>query len=194
MHATRSEEHRERIIRWFEQRDQELRSTIGSAVHDTTHGIFGATAVQDAFALCDRLGLHEGMRFCDLGSGDGRVALVAALFCPSTGIEADPALHAIAQRARAELVADIPTLERCELALGDYRDADLSGFDILFAFADHAWPLEVEEALDRRERPGVIVAHQDIFRPQVLRKGPTIWIGQAPFVTYPIGRRGRPDT
>lgn len=189
MDTTARREELERIARWFDRRDQALRSTTGSAVHDTTHGIFGATAVQDAFALCERLGLHGGMRFCDLGSGDGRVALVAALFCPSTGIEADPALHAIAQQAKAELIAGIPTLARCELTLGDYRDADLSGFDVIFAFADHAWPREVEEMLKGRERPGILVAHQDIFRPQVLRKGPTVWIGQTPFVTYPIGRQ-----
>ena len=189
MRTTTRKEEIERIARWFDQRDQELRSTTGSAVHNTTHGIFGATAVQDAFALCERLDLHGSMRFCDLGSGDGRVALVAALFCTSNGIEADPALHAIAQQAKAELIAGIPAVARCELALGDYRDVDLTGFDVIFAFADHAWPREIEESLRRRARPGVIIAHQDIFRPQILRKGPTIWIGQTPFVTYPIGHR-----
>lgn len=176
----------ERIAAWFDQRDKELRAQRGTVVHDTPFGIFGSTSVADAFALCEKLDLHDGMRFCDLGSGDGRVAIVAALFCESTGVEGDAGLHAIALRAKAELLPHIPQLARCALRNADYTTIDLSEFDVLFAFADHAWPQELERSLLAREKPGILVAHQDIFRPK-LRKGPTIWVGQTPFVTYPLG-------
>ena len=167
---------------WFAAMDQ----TAG-VVRGTTHGIFGPTGVDEAFALCERLGLREGMRFCDLGSGDGRVALVAAMLCESVGIEGDPALHAVAELAKGDLLRCVPELARCTLRNEDYTEADLSCFDVLFAFADHAWPEGVERALLSRERSGLLVAHQDIFRPKLLRKGPTVWIGQSPFVTSPLG-------
>ncbi len=176
------------IAAWFKKRDDALHSAHGTVVHDTTHGIWGSTGVDDAFLLCERLGLREGMRFCDLGSGDGRIAMIASLFCDSIGIEGDQALDHIAQQAKTELLRQIPQLERCELMHADYSTIDLSNFDILFSFADHAWPEHVERALVKREKAGTLVAHQDIFRPRLLRKGPTIWIGQTPFVTYPIGR------
>jgi SAM-dependent methyltransferase len=173
---------------WFGRKDSAMRTEKGTAVHGTTHGIWGSTDMDEAFQLFEKLGLREGMRFCDLGSGDGRIAFVAALFCDATGIEGDPALHAIAQQARGELVGKIPSLQRCRLLQADYTSEDLSRFDVLFAFADHAWNKELEQALASRERPGIVVSHHDIFRPASLRRGPTVWIGQSPFYTYPIGK------
>ncbi len=178
-----------KIAVWFAKRDEELRATTGSSVYDTTHGIWGSTSVDDAFALFERLGVHDGMRFCDLGSGDGRIALIAALFCASIGIEGDSDLDQIAKRVQQELLPTIPQLLRCEFHHADYTTSNLSNVDIIFAFADHAWPEELERALAARERPGTLIAHQDIFRPHHLKKGPTIWIGQTPFVTYPLGKK-----
>jgi SAM-dependent methyltransferase len=173
--------------------DEAMRQENGGRLHhDTAHGIWGPSHLLDCYELFLRISLDEKKGFLDLGSGDGRIALLAAVFTKSLGIEADPRLHAIAVRVRNELLPTLPALARCELRCADYTapDAshDLSSFDTLFTFQDHRWDPAFEQRL-MHECNGTLYSYNRIFLPERIPKGKTIWIEQLPVVTYPLGER-----
>jgi hypothetical protein len=175
------------IERHFSALDAKRRTEGKHLFHDTAHGIWGPSSMLDAYELFIRMRLDEKNGFVDLGSGDGRIALIAALFTKSCGIEGDNALSAIAEEARKTLMGRVPELKRCEITCGDYTRKDLSRFDVLFTFADHPWSASFEQKL-LRECTGVLLSYNKIFLPTRLTKGRTYWIQQLPIVSYPLNK------
>jgi len=176
------------IERYYSALDLERRKKGNPSYEDTAHGIWGSSDLRKCFDLFMRISLSEKNRLLDLGSGDGRIAMVAALFCGSSGVEGDASLHAVALRAKRELIARIPSLERCELVLGDYTAIDssrLAVFDTFFIFADHSWPKDFETCIASC-CVGNLYSYANIFSPSSLTKGPTIWLDQTPVVVYPL--------
>jgi SAM-dependent methyltransferase len=100
-------------------------------------GLFYPSLLEDLFPAL-RSTVRAGTRFLDLGSGDGRVVLLAALLGGrATGIEYDRDLHGIALQALHELQGLIPT-ERVDLRRGDFFREDLGSYDVLFYFTSGA--------------------------------------------------------
>ncbi|HKN47099.1 MAG TPA: hypothetical protein VJ144_03920 [Candidatus Polarisedimenticolia bacterium] len=97
-------------------------------------GLFYPSILEDilpAFAAV----IRPGMRFLDLGSGDGRIVFMAALLgAKATGIEYDAELHRIAFEARRRL-GDLVDPERAVLIRGDFFKQDLRPYDVFFYFA-----------------------------------------------------------
>lgn len=166
----------------FARLDMQIRQDKGISVFDTSHGIYGTSDLVDVYEFFKDIKL-EG-KFVDLGSGDGRIALLAALFTDSLGIEADVELHEMAIEQKRSLVKALPKLKRCELVRGDYFEEDLSCFDVLFIYADHSWPKEFQEKLKRECSGKILYSHHNVFSPDSLKKGRTFWVGQTPFVSY----------
>jgi len=80
--------------------------------------------------------VKDGVRFLDLGSGDGRVVFLAALTgAHATGIEYDRTLHRVARDCRKKLGESLP-LQRIELRRGDFFKEDWSRYDVIFYFVD----------------------------------------------------------
>jgi SAM-dependent methyltransferase len=169
----------------FDREDQRIIEEKGISVFNTTYGIYGSSSLRDVFDLFVRIRLWEKRAFVDLGSGDGRVALLAALFTNAVGVEGDDALHARAIRLQQEFKDALPQLDRCSLRCADYTQENLSPYDILFIYADHNWPRAFQEKL-LRECRGTMLSLHNIFRPDVLPKGKTYWIHQMPFVSYAL--------
>lgn len=167
----------------YSRQDIELITKKGSRVFNTSHGIFGVSDLAEMFSFFQEVGAL-GERIIDLGSGDGRIALLASLFGPTTGIEVDKDLHNIAVKTREELIEHIPELERCRLVNGDYTEADLSGYTLFFTYADHGWTEDFENRL--KASGGMLYSYQNIFTPKTIKKGKTIWVGQTPIVSYPL--------
>ncbi len=172
-----------RLKDYFDRLDMRLIEKKGLSVFATSHGIYGSSSLFDVLELFKRMDLGRRASFIDLGSGDGRIALLAALFTQSAGMEGDEELHALASAAKEELIADIPELARCALSRTDYMGETLSRFDTLFIYADHNWPEEFQRKL-LEECKGVLISQHNIFRPDKLRKGRTYWVEQIPFVSY----------
>jgi hypothetical protein len=173
-----------RIIEGYFTRLDAQRKATGKPLHEgTAHGIWGPTHMLDAYELFLRMRLDGRGPFVDLGSGDGRIALLAALFTESCGFEGDKSLSAIADQAKRALQGRMPELGRCVLVHGDYATADLSRFGVLFTFADHPWDPGFEKMLAERCR-GVLLSYNNIFLPKTLPKGRTYWIQQIPIVSY----------
>ncbi len=109
-----------------------------------------------------------GVRFLDLGSGDGRVVFLAALLgAQASGIEYDRHLHRIALEARRRLEGIMP-VDRAELRRGDFFRADLTTYDVIFYFGSGSYAEDRMLAkLGRDMHPGAIL---------LLAHGPTVVI------------------
>lgn len=83
------------------------------------------------------INLRPGQHLVDLGSGDGRVVFLAALFgARSVGIEGDEELCQISLQMRERLLAvpEFAPLHNTEIRRSDLFDQDLSQFDIAFMY------------------------------------------------------------
>ncbi|MBR9700775.1 hypothetical protein GOV11_02830, partial [Candidatus Woesearchaeota archaeon] len=158
------------IKEYFDSQDIEIIRVRGSRVFDSSHGIFGVSDLSEVFQFFKNISLSGS--FVDLGSGDGRIALLASLFTDSAGIEADKGLHTLAEKAKAALLDRIPELKRCKLVNADYTEQDIS-FDVIFTYNDHIWGEEFEKRL---KGDFILYSYQDIFKPSALKKGKTYWV------------------
>jgi hypothetical protein len=173
------------IEQHYKKIDEEVRHKHGRPFFNTPQGIWGASSMLDTFELFLRMNFDNKKGIVDLGSGDGRVILIAALFTKSLGIEGDASLHKLALEAKKALITQIPELQRCELLHSDYTKENLLEYDILYTFCDHPWSDDFENALSS-SWSGVLLSYNNIFLPKRLKKGKTYWIQQLPIVSYHI--------
>jgi len=109
----------------FQDRDSE------AAGRSTTAGLFVPSPLSDLRPLFDQIDLAAYKRMADLGSGDGRVVLLAALYTDAEGLEADPALVAASRGCALAL-----GISRARFARIDFQTADLKKYDLLFIYPD----------------------------------------------------------
>jgi hypothetical protein len=175
------------IESYFKSVDDAIRERNKRLHFDTQYGIWGPSSMLDTFELFMKMKLDEMRGLVDLGSGDGRIVLIAALFTNACGIEGEASLSEKAEKAKAELQERIPELARANFVTGDYTKEDLSGYEVLFTFCDHKWDPSFEQKL-QRECTGVLLSYNRIFLPERLAKGRTYWMQQIPIVTYWLNR------
>lgn len=90
------------------------------------YGTFAPSSLYEVLPLFRQFGVGPGKRFVDLGSGDGRVALAAALLgANAIGVEKDPQLVAIAKEAFARVAQEI----NVPWSVGFYRQ-DISQYSL----------------------------------------------------------------
>ena len=171
------------IETYFKTIDEKKRKENVKLHFDTSYGIWGPSSMLDMFEFFMKMHLEEKNGLVDLGSGDGRIVLIAALFTNSRGIEGDGKLHIIAQQAKETLQKAISELSRCELLQSDYTKESLADYEILFTFCDHTWDAAFEKKIEK-ECKGTLLSYNRIFLPQKLKKGKTYWMQQVPIVTY----------
>ena len=166
-----------RIKTYFDAYDRDLAMTGKLPLGSTEKGFWGTSHMDDAFAFCERVELETKDGFLDLGSGDGRVVFVAALFTRAVGIEYDEKLHVLALKARQELGIDV------ELIHGDYTEHDFSGYDVLYVYADHNFRWLTPKLPELRD-DAVLYCYHDTFHPEGMLKGRIVWLGQLPVFSY----------
>jgi cyclopropane fatty-acyl-phospholipid synthase-like methyltransferase len=109
-------------------------------------------------AMLEFVSVGPGDVVYDLGSGDGRVPITAALKygARGVGIEIDPALVRVAdENARRAGVAD-----RVRFVTGDLFEADISGATVVTLFLTPGMNIELIPKFRETLRPGArIVAH-----------------------------------
>jgi len=99
--------------------------------YKTEKGKFGPSDVKRLFNCFDDIFL-PGMKFLDLGSGDGRVVFLASLFgVEAYGIEFDPLLYQLSKDAMKKLKGDVDP-ELITLIEGDFLKYDFSEYDIFY--------------------------------------------------------------
>lgn len=137
----------------------------------TPLGMWACSDAEEVHDLFRQIGLERYQHMADLGSGDGRAVLLAALFTQATGIEADPELVAASQAMAREL-----GLERADFILGDCRQADLAPYDLLFLYPDK--PLTWLEQRLPAAWPGHLLVYGPYFRPESMTHLRTIYAGK----------------
>ncbi|MBW2971960.1 class I SAM-dependent methyltransferase [Candidatus Woesearchaeota archaeon] len=170
------EENFNRIKHAYAELERELRDSGKGLVYRTEKGIYGTTNLDNIFRFFKEINLQNYRHFLDLGCGDCRVVLVAALFTKAAGIEFDSELVAHGQKIRDNLGIS------CELITGDYLEHDLGKYDIIFMNPDHEFG-ELDAKL-KAELNGPLFVHNEIFAPAMLVKGKKYWAGQIPIVKY----------
>lgn len=101
-------------------------------------GLFFPARLEEVLPALRTLAV-DGVRFLDLGSGDGRVVFLAALTgAHATGIEYDRILHGVARDCRRKLEEVLP-LERIDLRQGDFFKEDWGRYDVIFYYVDSSF-------------------------------------------------------
>jgi len=118
---------------------------------------YKATPMEIVEQMLDLAGVGPGVRLLDLGCGDGRIVIAAALRgAQASGVDVDPARIASAEAAAREAGLE----DRVRFAQGDLFAADLSGVDVvtLFLLAHvNGW---LESKLRSELKPGArVVSH-----------------------------------
>ena len=151
-------------------------------MRDTEVGFWGTAASDDVFELFKKIDLGKYKRFIDLGSGDGKVVMIASLFTNATGVEFDSELHEKAVEIRDNLGI------KAELICGDFLKMDISNYDLVFINPDRAFHKGVEQKL-RDDLKGTLLVYNLVYQPTGMKKGKTYWVGtsaQTPATVYTI--------
>lgn len=147
---------------------------------ETEKGFWLSSVSTEVFDLFRTIGLEQFNHFADLGSGDGKVALIASLFTESTGIEFDDELVQRSNQIKEEIGAN-----NIQFRKGDFLEEDLSAYDILFVYPDNPL-IRLEQKLLKEFRGDLIVCG-GIYPPERLVKKRVVQINNAVFGIY---RRG----
>lgn len=132
---------------------------------DTELGHWGVSYLPAVFKLFEEIDLKKHHAFVDLGSGDGRVALVAGLFShKSHGIEHDDWLLGCSNTIKGK----IPQVQHVTFAKEDFMDHDLSKYDVLFHSPDKPYYRGTLNQKLLRELQGTLIVHGWEFHPSGL--------------------------
>ncbi|MFH1642535.1 MAG: class I SAM-dependent methyltransferase [Nanoarchaeota archaeon] len=134
-------------------------------VKDTDIGFWGPSATKEVFEAFKILNVQQYQNFLDLGSGDGKVSLIAALFCRnSTGIEYDPILTGKANEMKDKL-----GIYNAKFINDDFFNHNLKPYDVIFHAPDKPLHRGVEEKL-LKEMKGKLILHGHHFHPENLKR------------------------
>ena len=128
-------------------------------LRETSLGYYGASPADAVFNFFRKIGLEKKKNFIDLGSGDGKVVLIASLFTKAAGIEIDEELVKDAEKIRKRLGM------KADFIKGDYLDHDISKHDIIFLNPDRHFP-ELEKKLRKEmKKDARLVVFGNLYRP-----------------------------
>lgn len=145
---------------------------------DTSMGFWGAAITEHIYEFFKKIKLQNYRNFLDLGSGDGKVVLIASLFgVKATGIEIDDDLIKTSERIKKELKL------KADFIKGDFFKHDFSKYDIIFINPDKGFENGLEDKL-LKELNGKLSVYNQIFLPRFLRKGRSYWFDQVPVIIY----------
>lgn len=161
----------------FKEYDKTVLEQFKMTVRDTEKGIWGPANVDNCFELFKKIKLSGN--FLDIGSGDGRVVLVASLFTKSVGIEFDEELVEVGIKIRDKLGL------KAELIRADYFKHDFSSYDVFFINPDTGFEHGLEDKLLKEMKPDArLYIYNNIFLPRFLKKGQTYWFNSIPVIVY----------
>lgn len=148
-------------------------------MRDTTIGFWFTSLTSDVIEVFKRLRLEQYKDFLDIGSGDGKVTLIASLFCKNSfGVEYDPLLFDKGVEIQKKLgIKNVRFLHK------NYHDVDFSGFDILFVYPDKPMERGLEQKL-LNELNGRLIVYGPHFHPTKLKKIDSFYAGSTFAAVY----------
>lgn len=133
-------------------------------LRETEVGYWGISVADEVYELFKKINLSKYKNFLDLGSGDGRIVMIASLFTKSAGIEFDKELHNAAVRIAQKLNI------KAELFNQDFFRLDLSKYDIIFFFPDKSLPYKLDKKFAKELKGKLIVYGPHFFKTHFLKK------------------------
>ncbi len=146
-------------------------------MRSTDYGFFGTASIFNIFEFFQKINLEKYDKFIDLGSGDGRVVLLASLFTEAEGVEGDEKLVKKSEEIRDELGL------QAEFHCKDFMNHNFSDYDLIFIYPDKAFFRSLEEKI-AREVEGEVFVYNQVYQPRKLKKGKTVWVNQMPIIKY----------
>ncbi|MBW2999582.1 hypothetical protein KY339_02815 [Candidatus Woesearchaeota archaeon] len=125
-------------------------------LRQTEKGYWGITSLDDVFELFKKINLNNYKKFLDLGSGDGRVVLVASLFTNAEGIEADKELFEKSKEIKNLLKINAKFYNK------DFLEHNFPEYDIIFIHPDRNF-YELEKKL--KEFNGKLIVYNNLYKP-----------------------------
>ena len=131
----------------------------------TSKGFWNASISDEVYAAFKKVRLRRFKQFLDIGSGDGKVVLMASLFCESAeGIEIDNFLHDKANDIQKKIGITNATFHN-----KDFFEHDFSQLDMLFLSPDAPLERGLENKL-QKEMKGKLIHFGHYFHPRLLEK------------------------
>lgn len=148
-------------------------------LRSTGKGFWGGVIADEIYEAFKRINLHRHRSFIDLGSGDGKVVLTAALFCKrAVGIEMDDELFEKSLEMQRKL--NIPN---AIFYKSDFYDHSISEFDMVFVYPDSPMHRGMEKKL-LNELTGKLLHYGYHFHPQNLKVEDKFLINGNLFTVY----------
>ena len=147
---------------------------------DTEKGFWGASITEHIYEFFKKIKLQNYKNFLDLGSGDGKIVLIASLFgLKAAGIEFDKDLIKTSKKIRDKLKL------RANFIQGDFLKHDISKYDFIFINPDKGFEHSLEDKLIKEMNPKTkLFVYNQIFLPRFLKKGKIYWFDQVPVIEY----------
>jgi 16S rRNA G1207 methylase RsmC len=138
----------------------------GIFLKDTTEGYFAGARIDDIHGIFEELNLGKYKNFLDLGSGDGRVVMMAAAYTEATGIELDKELHELALSMQQKLHTKHTQLKKTTFLQANFlRDINFGNFDVIFINPDQRF-YELEKKLRKEMKPeALLIVYNAVFKP-----------------------------
>jgi hypothetical protein len=131
----------------------------------TEKGFWNAAIADEIYETFKRLDLSQFKNFLDIGSGDGKVVLIASLFCQNAeGVEIDNFLHNKAVEMQKKFGINNAVFHN-----KDFFEHDFSSHDILFLAPDTPLERGLENKL-LKEMKGKLIHYGHHFHPRFLKK------------------------
>jgi hypothetical protein len=152
----------------------------------TSLGYWGTSNLDELFVFFSKVHLEEKKHLLDMGSGDGRMVFVAALFTQATGIEIDEELINKSEELKGILV-EKKAIEpgKATFIKGDFLEHSFTPYDFLTAYYDKLFTLDIEQKIER-EFHGDFYLYNNIYTPNFLKKEKIVWAAQMPFLKIAI--------
>ena len=131
----------------------------------TKKGFWNAAIADEVYNAFKTVKLEKFKNFLDIGSGDGKVVLIASLFCRNAeGIEIDKFLHGKAVEIKNKFEISNAFFHNKDFFLQDF-----SNYDALFLSPDAPLERGLENKL-LREMNGKLIHYGHHFHPRFLKK------------------------
>jgi len=131
----------------------------------TELGFWNAAISKEVYEAFKKLNLQKYKRFIDLGSGDGKITLIASLFCKQAeGIEIDDELIGKSLEMQKKL-----KIKNAIFHHNDFSNHQISDYDAIFINPDKP----IERILEKKllnELNGKLIVHGHHFHPSNLKK------------------------
>ncbi len=148
-------------------------------LRSTEKGFWNGSISDEIYEIFTTIALGKFNNFLDIGSGDGKVALIASLFCKKAeGVEVDSMLHNKAIEIRDKLKINNAIFHN-----KDFFKHDFSKYDVLFVAPDAPMERGLESKL-LKEMKGKLIHLGHHFHPRFLKKEESFVVKESLVTVY----------